>query len=243
MRCLSIDDLLCSGVEGYARLRRIKKKYVRKSPVKCLSFEPSRGRLPRAQNACPCVPAGGGPQHGRRHHRCAGACTHSGHIPIELSHASMIDTTTDPPRLSSASRANHSSHADVSMSALNVRIRSLVCCQESMVILGLSTVGFEFKARGGKVSSACPSRCPNPPPLACIRTLLPLTFCAVSSTEQVGVSQADLHLRWISTSFHAQRPLGAFLSHFLKLFPARDPFAPPPGGRAVELEPRAKAVP
>ena len=184
--------------------------------MKCISFEHSRGRLPRGQNGCPCVPADGGPQHGRGHHMFAGACTYSGHIPIELSHASMIDTTTDPPRLSSASRANHSSHPDVSMSALNVRIRSLVCCQESMAILWLSTVGFEFKARGGKVSSACPSRCPNPPPLACIPTLLPLTFCAGLSTEKVGAAQADLHMRLISTSFHAQRPLGAFPPHFLK---------------------------
>ena len=129
-----------------------KKSHI-KSPVKCISFEHSRGTLPRGHNGCCCVPADGGPQHGRGHHRCAGACTYSGHIPIVSSHASMIDTTTDPPRLSSASRANHSSHPDVSMSALNVRIRSLVCCQESMAILWLSTVDFEFKARGGKVSS------------------------------------------------------------------------------------------
>ena len=183
--------------------------------MKCISFEHSRGRLPRGQNGCPCVPADGGPQHGRGHHRCAGACTYSGHIPIGSSHASMIDTTTDPPRLSSACRANHLRHLDVSMSALNVHIRSLMCCQESMAILWLSTVGFEFKARGGKVSSACPSRCPNPPPLACIPTLLPLTFCAGLSTEKVGAAQADLYLRWMSTSFHAQRPLGAFQSHFL----------------------------
>ena len=171
--------------------------------------------LPLGQNGCPAFPAVGGPYHGRRHHRCAGACAHSGHIPIELSHAFMIGTTTDPPRLSSACRAKHLRHPDVSMSALNVRIRSLMCCQEPMAILWLSTVDFELRARGGKVRSACPSRCPNPPPLACIPTLLPLTFCAGLSTEKVGAAQADLHLRWMSTSFHAQRPLGAFSSHFL----------------------------
>ena len=156
-----------------------------------------------------------GAQHGRRHHRCAGACAHSGHIPIELSHAFMIGTTTDPPRLSSACRANHPRHLDVSMSALNVHIRSLMCCQESMAILWLSTVDFELRAKGGKVRSACPARCPNPPTLACIPTLLPLTFCAGPSVEKCGGSQADLHPRSTSTSFDAQRPLGAFPPHFL----------------------------
>ena len=182
-----------------------------------------RARLTRDQNGCPCVPAGGGPQHGRRHHRCAGACAHSGHIPIELSHAFMIGTTTDPLRLSSACRDNHPRHLDVSMSALNVQIRSLMCCQESMVLLWLSTVDFELRARGGKVRSACPARCPNPPTLACIPTLLPLTFCAGPSTEKFGGSQGGLYPRPTSTSFDAQRPLGEFPPHFLKLIPARYP--------------------
>ena len=106
----------------------------------------------------------------------------------------MIDTTTEPPRLSFAFSANHLRHPDVSMSALNVRIRSLVCCQESMAILGLSTVDFEFKARGGKVSSACPSRCLNPPPLACIPILLPLTFCAGLSTEKCGAALKQTYI-------------------------------------------------
>ena len=204
------------------------KKSDRNVSVKCISFEPFRGRLPLGQNGCPAFPAGGGPQHGRRHHRCAGACAHSGHIPIELSHAFMIGTTTDPPRLSSACRANHPRHLDVSMSALNVHIRSLMCCQESMVFLWLSTVDFELRAKGGKVRSACPARCPNPPILACIPTLLPLTFCAGPSVEKCGGSRVGLHLRRISSSFDAQGSLGAFPPHILKLFPARDPFAPPP---------------
>ena len=131
----------------------------------------------------------------------------------------MIGTTTDPLRLSSACRDNHPRHLDVSMSALNVQIRSLMCCQESMVFLWLSTVDFELRARGGKVRSACPACCPNPLPLACVPTLLPLTFCAgPSGVEKCGGSRVGLHMRRISSSFDAQGSLGAFPLHILKLF-------------------------
>ena len=90
-----------------------------------------------------------------------------------------------------------------------------------MAILGLSTVDFEFKARGGQVRSACPARYPNTHPLACIPTLLPLTFCAGLSTWKLGGLQAGLNLRRMSTLFGRQRSLGEFPHTFLKLFPAR----------------------
>ena len=135
----------------------------------------------------------------------------------------MTQAVSPPPRLSSACRANHSSHPDVSMSALNLHIRSLLRWQESMALLGLATVDFEFKARGGQVRSACPARCPNTHPLACILTLLPLTFCAGLSTEKCGGPQGGLLPRPTSTSFDAQRPLGEFHPHLLKLLPARYP--------------------
>lgn len=87
-----------------------------------------------------------------------------------------------------------------------------------MAILWPSTVDFELRAKGGKVRSACPARCPNPPILACIPTLLPLTFCAGPSVEKCGGSRVGLHMRRISSSFDAQGSLGAFPPHILKLF-------------------------
>ena len=50
---------------------------------------------------------------------------------IELLHAFMIGTSTDPPRMSSSCRANQSSHPDVSMSALNIHTSDLLCVARS----------------------------------------------------------------------------------------------------------------
>ena len=99
-----------------------------------------------------------------------------------------------------------------------------------MPFIWLATVEFEADALGIMVREQCPARVPFTPFLVCIVTLLPLTFGAGPSTEKGGVSQADLYLRRISTSFGRQRSLGEFPPHFLKLFPARDPFAPPARG-------------
>ena len=105
-----------------------------------------------------------------------------------------------------------------------------MCAQDSMVIISLSTVEFETDALGIMVREQCPAPVPFTPFLVCIVTLLPLTFGAGLSTEKCGGSHLGLHLRRMSTSFGRQRSLGEFPPHFLKLFPARDPFAPPARG-------------
>ena len=102
-------------------------------------YRSSNTREERGQNGPACAPALAGPQHGRGYHRCAGAYAPRGHIPSEPAHASLIGTTNASACPSFARRVCLSSHSDEMICALNVRVRSLVCWQNSMDILRLST--------------------------------------------------------------------------------------------------------